>query len=823
MLMKCRHCQASLKVPQELLGKQVRCPKCGQTSHVAEAPPDLMSDSSAVIPLPEELFLKPPAKASTPPTARPLPSTQTSGVKPPAKPSQPPAIPHVPATVAPKAGPGKSPPSSPRMADAQPAIVDIPIVGTSYPGIQIDNPGIQIDTTSSSRTSRASRASSTRPRAAKKPISQKTWLAIGGGAGAVLIACVVVYLATRSGPAPATGPGLAAAPATAQTAKQSPAARSETAPQSSPPAVAPGEAALVLHWPEADRKGAAVTIDGKKQSLPVQGPIQFGLAAGDHRVVLQRRGYEQIEVAFSLKSGDKHTYTPEWQKSFLASAAENVAAPAPVGFAGWGQNLAVAEHSAKPKNREILLVFAGSDWEATTRELAERVFASREFMEHAKDRFELVVIDFPRTRTGFNLVPDRAQNNALADRYNIKTVPMLVLTDPLGVPYARTQPKELAPAEFVGWLVELQKQRQERDRLIAAAQQGDDATRLAASAAAVKWLLDQRLSQFQKQPIADWLKLAERADAGNEAGHHEVVFHGQWINEVIEADRDDAATLKRIVESLERWAESRKFHDPDRGAKLFGIAARIMLNLEDETAAMRLATTAQQHRAKDAQLAEDIESLVAMLKDREQLGSGTGFVVGTEGFILTNHHVIDGPGRVVVRLPGVEEAVPAQVIAKEEKVDLALLKIAPEKAGSLTPLQIDAAPLSRGARVAAFGYPLADIVGKGIKLTTGVVSSLPEEKNGNMLVLDCRVNPGNSGGPLCSTRGNVVGIVTAKSFSGDSVDSYGMAVPAEELIKFLSREMAGYERPTVLEDKTLEWDVVDNRVSPSVVMVVKLR
>ena len=92
-----------------------------------------------------------------------------------------------------------------------------------------------------------------------------------------------------------------------------------------------------------------------------------------------------------------------------------------------------------------------------------------------------------------------------------------------------------------------------------------------------------------------------------------------------------------------------------------------------------------------------------------------------------------------------------------------------------------------------------------------------------MLLLDCRVNPGNSGGPLCDTRGQVVGIVTAKSISDAKVDSYGMAVPAAEVVKFLAAHVPDYVAADSSSDATQEWDAVDRKVSPSVVMIVALR
>jgi S1-C subfamily serine protease len=125
--------------------------------------------------------------------------------------------------------------------------------------------------------------------------------------------------------------------------------------------------------------------------------------------------------------------------------------------------------------------------------------------------------------------------------------------------------------------------------------------------------------------------------------------------------------------------------------------------------------------------------------------------------------------------------------------------------------------------VAAFGYPLGNTLGRGLKLTTGVVSALPEASDENMYLLDCLVNPGNSGGPLCDQQGRVVGMVTAKSSNTQDINSYGMALPADVLQSFLTNYLPGWRPERKALADTLPWDEVDRTVSPSVLMVLKKR
>ena len=113
-------------------------------------------------------------------------------------------------------------------------------------------------------------------------------------------------------------------------------------------------------------------------------------------------------------------------------------------------------------------------------------------------------------------------------------------------------------------------------------------------------------------------------------------------------------------------------------------------------------------------------------------------------------------------------------------------------------------------------------IGGGLKLTTGVISGLPDASTEDMFLLDIRVNPGNSGGPLCNSAGSVVGMVTARTLAGSDVDSYGMAIPAQTVETFLRRYIPRYESATPL-DVSGGWDQVDAAVNRSVLRVLKVQ
>ena len=167
----------------------------------------------------------------------------------------------------------------------------------------------------------------------------------------------------------------------------------------------------------------------------------------------------------------------------------------------------------------------------------------------------------------------------------------------------------------------------------------------------------------------------------------------------------------------------------------------------------------------------------------EQQGVGSGFVISSDGYILTNNHVINDATQIKIKLSDGKEY-DAKVVGRDPKTDLALLKA--ERASNLRPLQLgDSDSLKVGNWVVAIGSPfgLEQTVTAGIVSAKGrVIGSGPYD---NFIQTDASINPGNSGGPLLNTEGQVVGINTAIfSQSGGNV-GIGFAIPvnmAKEIV-----------------------------------------
>ena len=169
----------------------------------------------------------------------------------------------------------------------------------------------------------------------------------------------------------------------------------------------------------------------------------------------------------------------------------------------------------------------------------------------------------------------------------------------------------------------------------------------------------------------------------------------------------------------------------------------------------------------------------------QSLGSGV-IVDATKGYILTNHHVIEGADKITVTLRD-QRQIDAKVVGQDTEVDLALLRI---KARNLKALPVaDSDQLRVGDFVVAIGSPF----GLGQTVTYGIVSALGRSGLGiegyeNFIQTDASINPGNSGGALVDMQGRLVGINTAiVGPSGGNV-GIGFAIPsnmAESIMQHL--------------------------------------
>lgn len=168
--------------------------------------------------------------------------------------------------------------------------------------------------------------------------------------------------------------------------------------------------------------------------------------------------------------------------------------------------------------------------------------------------------------------------------------------------------------------------------------------------------------------------------------------------------------------------------------------------------------------------------------DRIQRGVGSGFIVSADGYVMTNHHVVDGADEVIVKLTDKREF-KAKVIGSDERTDVALIKI---DATGLPFLKMGNPDNARvGEWVIAVGSPL----GLDNTVTAGIISAkarrLPDESFVPFIQTDVAINPGNSGGPLFNMNGEVIAI-NSRLINNSGAASYAgisLAIPIDVALK----------------------------------------
>ena len=177
---------------------------------------------------------------------------------------------------------------------------------------------------------------------------------------------------------------------------------------------------------------------------------------------------------------------------------------------------------------------------------------------------------------------------------------------------------------------------------------------------------------------------------------------------------------------------------------------------------------------------------------RLEQGTGSGFIVSADGYIVTNNHVVAGADKVTVRLND-EREFTAKVIGTDPNTDVAVLKI---DAKGLTPIALGNSDNERvGEWVLAIGNPLGEAL--TFTVTSGIISAKGRSLNGlktsnlsisDFIQTDAAINPGNSGGPLVNVQGEAIGINSAIASETGFYSGYGFAIPIN-LVKQVMQQL----------------------------------
>jgi len=175
-----------------------------------------------------------------------------------------------------------------------------------------------------------------------------------------------------------------------------------------------------------------------------------------------------------------------------------------------------------------------------------------------------------------------------------------------------------------------------------------------------------------------------------------------------------------------------------------------------------------------------------MPRERVQRSLGSGVIVSSDGYIVTNNHVIDGADEVHVTLPNSTKEYTAKIVGTDPKTDIAVIKI---DAKDLPAIQMgDSDTLKTGDLVFAIGNPF----GVGESVSQGIISALGKDRVGinqyeNFIQTDAAINPGNSGGALVDSRGVLIGINSAIITRSGANNGIGFAIPVNMVKRVASQ------------------------------------
>ena len=187
------------------------------------------------------------------------------------------------------------------------------------------------------------------------------------------------------------------------------------------------------------------------------------------------------------------------------------------------------------------------------------------------------------------------------------------------------------------------------------------------------------------------------------------------------------------------------------------------------------------------ELSEDVQNPIGTLKTTRDK-QGTGFLINSEGYVLTNYHVIEDAKSIKIKgIKGdMSSTFSAKVVGIDIATDLALLQITSNL------LSFDSVhyfngniDLQKGEDIYVLGYPLTQSMGEEVKITKGVINSLSGYKGDlSSIQLSAQVQPGNSGGPVFNDAGQLIGVINAKLSLADDV---GYGIKMSYILNFLEQ------------------------------------
>ena len=224
-------------------------------------------------------------------------------------------------------------------------------------------------------------------------------------------------------------------------------------------------------------------------------------------------------------------------------------------------------------------------------------------------------------------------------------------------------------------------------------------------------------------------------------------------------------------------------------AVMYQNVERTASGITENTSSLSVADVVSMVSESVVEITTEVATTGSRMEQYVAEGAGSGVILTTDGYIVTNYHVVEGARSITVTLTD-DSSYTATIIGTDQSSDIAVLKIA---ATDLMPAVLgDSDELGVGQTAIAIGNPLGELGGT---VTSGIISALDREitidnETMNLLQIDAAVNPGNSGGGLFNSQGELIGIVNAKS-SGTGVEGLGFAIPINK-VKTITENLITY-------------------------------
>jgi hypothetical protein len=608
------------------------------------------------------------------------------------------------------------------------------------------------------RTSKADRGHALK----KKKKSAAGWriAAVIGGVAAAAVIGAVVYVKMHGGSGPAVS----------------------DVKKPSAPAVDPNVPMLsfTFKWPASERSQATLTVNGDLKEVPASGDdfkIKLPKVPAPYHFVLDRKGYRSKDFSRRLTEDDDYL-VGQWESD------------GPKGMVDWEQDFAAAKKAAADQHKNVLIVFDASDAAASkfrSSRFNESVASSSEFGEQANKDYVCVYIDNPEKEEAKAKVHDLAQNKKVTGDFGITVFPTVVVTDARGQPFGIME--DYAINGVSAFLPLLSKWEEDGKTLLDLLKRSKTSSDADLIGKTLDFLELNKLDRFYAPVVKT---LTQRLPGG---GEREVTEHeaNLWMMRFAHA-YISPDTAKNEVEDFDRWATKHSFKKhADIGATLHAVASLLLVRIGEKDAAKKSYDEASAFHSKSPHVRHMLAIAQRALtgKPGEQVplprGSGSGFCIAEGNYIMTNHHVIAEAKQIMVHLNGDEERYTAHLIADNADGDIAVLKIDLPQDKKLTPIPFAVKDVKIGDEVCAFGWPGLLSDNSGSTLTNGLVSGI-DDRDG-FLVTNCKIEHGNSGGPLCSVEGCcIAGMVSRKTGTVGALDiheSYGLAIPSSKLIQFI--------------------------------------